>query len=289
MDVRDRAKTSWLFVLVTATCGMNWFTPMESCSADDAQSVAYTQETSAEAQFPSRPSGHPGYTLRDEHDPNGIGKFYMGREIAHVMGFGFQGRGAEWLERVTREREERLTLLVKSLKLIPGMVVADIGAGSGVVSVLLAEPVLPGGKVVAVDVQQEMLDRLAKNLEQKKISNVDLVKGTQISPNLQPNSIDLTIMVDVYHEFEFPYEMMLEISKALKPGGRVAFVEYRMEDPTVPIKRVHKMSIAQVKKEMAHPEFHLQYVETIAVLPRQHIVVFRRVQPDQKKRGQAAP
>lgn len=220
------------------------------------------------------------YEWRAEHDPNGIGKFYMGREIAHVMGFGPGGQGAAWLERTSREREERITLLVRSLKLKPGQVVADIGAGSGVISLRMAEAVLPDGKIMAVDVQDEMLDRLRQYCEQFEITNVIPVKGDQKSPNLQPASVDLAIMVDVYHEFEFPYEMMLEISKAMKPGGRVVFVEYRMEDPTVPIKLVHKMSQAQVRKEIEQPEFALQWQETIKVLPRQHIIVFTRTEVD---------
>ena len=196
----------------------------------------------------------------------------MGREIAHVMGY----LGAPWLERATREKEEKLSVLVKSLDLKPGMVVADLGAGSGVISALMAEKVGPKGSVIAVDVQQKMLDRLKKRMATLKIKNVRPHKGTQKSPNLKPNSVDLALMVDVYHEFAFPYEMMREISKALKPGGRVVFVEYRMEDPSVPIKKVHKMSQAQVKKEAGLPEFRLKYVKTIGTLPRQHIIIFAK-------------
>lgn len=214
----------------------------------------------------------PRYERRQLHDPNGIGKFYLGREIAHVMGF----QGAGWLERTSREKEERITLLMKSLKLKPGMVVADIGAGSGVLTLPLAELVRPGGKVIAVDVQQEMLDLLQQKLEDQGITNVHLQKGTQQRTGLKSETVDLALMVDVYHEFEFPYEMMLDLSQTLKPGGRVAFVEYRKEDPTVPIKLVHKMTEAQVKKEIEQPEFGLKWKETIGVLPRQHIVIFEK-------------
>ncbi len=220
------------------------------------------------------------YTFRHIHDPDGIGKFYLGREIASVMGYGFQGSGAQWLERRIREQEENLSLLIKSLKLKPMMIVADIGAGSGVVTVLMAEHLLPGGQVIAVDIQQEMLKLLRKKLDQLRITNVKLVKGTIKSPRLKPKSIDLVIMVDVYHEFIFPFEMMLEVSKALKPSGRVAIVEYRKEDPTVPIKLVHKMTEAQVKKEIGQSVFGLKWIETIDVLPRQHIIVFQKLKSD---------
>ena len=232
---------------------------------------ASAAEPAATKQKPDTQDDRYSYRL-DEHDPNGIGKFYLGREIARVMGY----QGAPWLERTTREREERLSLLPKALKLQPGMDIADIGAGSGVISVILAEHVTPGGKIYAVDVQQEMLDLLKKKLDKMGVDNVVPVLGTQKSPGLKPESIDLAIMVDVYHEFEFPYEMMLEISKALKPKGRVVLVEYRKEDPTVPIKLVHKMSEAQAKKEVSRPELNLKWKETIGLLPRQHILVFEK-------------
>jgi ubiquinone/menaquinone biosynthesis C-methylase UbiE len=188
------------------------------------------------------------------------------------MGFS----GAAWLERSSREEEERLTLLVRSLQLKPDQVVADIGAGSGVISVLMAEQLLPDGRVMAVDVQDEMLTRLKQLCESQGIPNVVPVKGTQTSTGLKPASVDLALMVDVYHEFEFPYEMLSDISQAMKPGGRVVFVEYRKEDPAVPIKEVHKMSLAQVRREAEQPEFGLRWTESIHVLPRQHIIVFTR-------------
>lgn len=220
----------------------------------------------------------PRYTTRRIHDRNGIGKFYMGREIAHVMGF----PGAEWLERKTREQEEKLSVLVKSLALKPGDVVADIGAGSGVISQLMAEKVGPKGKVIAVDVQQKMLDRLKARMKELGVTNVEPHKGTEKSPNLKPNSVDLVLFVDVYHEFAFPYEMMLEISKAIKPGGRAVFVEYRMEDPSVQIKLVHKMTKAQVKKEIEQPEFGLKFQKVIGTLPQQHIIIFEKPKKDEK-------
>jgi len=162
------------------------------------------------------------------------------------------------------------------LKLKPGMVVADIGAGSGVISVLMSEHLKPNGKVLAVDIQQEMLDRLKRNCERLNIDNIEPVKGGEKTTNLKPETVDLIVMVDVYHEFEHPYEMLTEMSKALKIGGRIAFVEYRREDQNVPIKLVHKMSEAQVRKEAEQPEFGLKWTETIRSLPRQHIVLFER-------------
>ena len=175
------------------------------CSAVDEPAVNKDAEANAATDR---------YENRPDHDPNGIGKFYMGREIAHVMGFA----GAEWLERSTREEEERLTLLVRSLHLKPGEVVADIGAGSGVISMRMAELLLPDGKVMAVDVQQEMLDRLKTYCDKFGIKNVEPVKGSQNSTGLKPASVEMAIMVDVYHEFEFPYEMMADISNAGEAG-----------------------------------------------------------------------
>lgn len=212
------------------------------------------------------------YEFRAEHDPNGIGKFYLGREIAHVMGH----PAAIWLERPEREAEERISLLVKLLGLEPGMTVADIGAGSGVLTLRMAPQVAPDGKVIAVDIQEEMLTRLQNRLSRSRIDNVELLLGTAKSPELKPASVDLILMVDVYHEFEFPYEMMENMSRALKPGGRIALVEYRLEDPRVPIKLVHKMSEKQAIRELTQPAFQLEHTQTIDKLPRQHLMIFTR-------------
>ncbi len=236
--------------------------------------AAHAQERVSNDTAKASTGASKRYEKRPDHDPNGIGKFYMGREIAHVMGFA----GAEWLERSSREEEERLTLLVRSLHLKPGEIVADIGAGSGVISMRMAELLLPDGKVMAVDVQEEMLDRLQQNCEAVGVQNVESVLGTQETTGLKDASVDMALMVDVYHEFEFPYEMLKDISRAMKPGGRIVFVEYRKEDPTVPIKEVHKMSQAQVRREAEQPEFGLKWTETIHVLPRQHILVFTKQQ-----------
>jgi ubiquinone/menaquinone biosynthesis C-methylase UbiE len=210
------------------------------------------------------------YEFRQHHDRDGIGKFYMGREIAHVMGH----QVADWLERPERDEEEQTGKLVEQLKVKPGDVVADIGCGTGYFSRRLAKKVGAKGRVLAVDIQPEMLDLLTNKMAELKISNVRPILGTITDPKLPAAAVDVVLLVDVYHEFDHPYEMMEAICRALKPGGRVIFVEFRAEDPKVPIKPVHKMTEAQVKKEMAvHP---LEWAETIGVLPRQHIIVFRK-------------
>jgi SAM-dependent methyltransferase len=210
------------------------------------------------------------YEFRPVHSPDGIGKFYMGREIALVMGH----QAADWLERPERDEEEHTERMVELLGVKPGEVVADIGAGTGYFSRRLAQKVGDQGTVYAVDIQQEMLDLLTNTMAELKITNVKPVLGTIADPKLPRASVDVVLMVDVYHEFSEPYEMMDAICRCLKPAGRVIFVEFRGEDPSVPIKPVHKMTEAQVRKEMAvHP---LRWVETIKILPRQNIIVFKR-------------
>src|SRR5437773_419071 len=181
------------------------------------------------------------YVYREPHDPNGIGRFYLGREIAQVMGH----QAADWLERPEREQEERPDLLLEALKLKSGEVVADIGAGSGYYTRRLAKLVGEKGVVYAVDIQSEMLDLLTNKMAELKIGNVRPTLGTITDPKLPRASVDLVLMVDVYHEFDYPYEMAQAICEGLKPGGRVVFVEFRQEDPKVPIKRLHKMTEAQ--------------------------------------------
>ncbi len=220
----------------------------------------------AAAQPPS-----PLYETRDEHDLNGIAKFFMGREIAHIMGH----QAADWLERPEREEEERTSKLVELLGLKPGMNVADIGCGTGYLSERIAPRILPGGTVYGVDIQKEMLDLLVEKMRAKHIENVKPVLGGDADPKVEPESCDMMVMVDVYHEFEFPYEMIRKMIAGLKKGGQIVFIEYRGEDATVPIKLVHKMTEAQVKKEIAlHPE--LEWVQTKRELPQQHMIFFRR-------------
>jgi len=213
---------------------------------------------------------HPPYERHVNHDPDGTGVFYMGREMAQVMGH----EAADWLDRPEREAEEAPSMLVKALDLKPGMVVADIGAGSGYLSFLMAPYVKSTGKVYAEDIQPEMLDIVRDKAKKSHIANVTPWLGSTTDPKLPPKSVDLMILVDVYHEFDQPFEMTENMVKALKKGGRLVFVEYRKEDPTVPIKEVHKMSVAQVRKEMSI--FPLDWKVTLETLPRQHIIEFVR-------------
>jgi precorrin-6B methylase 2 len=202
--------------------------------------------------------------------PDGIGKAYQGREIAKVMSY----HGAPWLERPERMQEERPDLVLAVLELKPGMKVADVGAGSGYYTSRMAERVGKSGTVYAVDVQPKMIEILKRNMSERGAGNVKAVLGTEIDPKLPAESLDLALMVDVYHELEYPYEMLAAIVTALKPGGRVVFVEFRGNDPSVPIKALHTMTEAQVRKEAAvHP---LVWIKTVSDLPWQHVVVFRK-------------
>ena len=213
----------------------------------------------------------PKYEIRQDHDPNGIGKFYMGREIAIVMGH----QAAGWLERPEREKEEQPAKLMKELNLKPGEVVADIGAGSGYYSFKFSPVVGDKGKVYAVDIQQEMLDIIRKKMKARNITNVVPHMGETKDPKLPEAAIDLILMIDVYHEFDYPFEMTQAMIKSLKPGGRMVFVEFRMEDEKVPIKLVHKMSEEQVLKEMSVFPV-MKHVRTSNTMPWQHIIIFEK-------------
>jgi len=215
--------------------------------------------------------GKPGerYT-RVPAGADGIGKRYMGRDISGVMGW----QGAAWLEREEREREERTDLLVTALQLKPGMVVADIGAGTGYLARRMAPAVMPGGRVLAVDVQPEMVALLQRTVRQSGLTQIQPLLGAEDNVRLPAASVDLAIMVDVYHELALPYEVLDSIVRALKPGGQVVFVEYRAEDPQVPIKALHKMSEVQIKREAA--AHALVWERTVDTLPWQHLVVFRK-------------
>jgi SAM-dependent methyltransferase len=199
---------------------------------------------------------------------DGIGKRYMGREISHVMGH----RGAGWLERDSREREERTDLLVQALRLRPTDVVADIGAGTGYFAFRISK-LLPDGKVMAVDIQPQMLDIIARRAT-KDQDNVMPVLGSITDINLPENSLDLILLVDAYHEFSHPREMGESMFRALRPGGRLALVEYRAEDLSVAIKPLHKMTEEQAIAEMTALGF--TWLETRDVLPQQHLLFFQK-------------
>ncbi|HEY5759875.1 MAG TPA: methyltransferase domain-containing protein [Steroidobacter sp.] len=210
------------------------------------------------------------YETRVEHDPDGIGKFYLGREIAHVMGPG----GVPWLERSERAIEERPQSVIDALEIKPGQTIADLGAGSGYYSFRIAPLVGEQGTVLAIDVEPRMLRIVSERAKRDGIRNITTVLGTPSDPNLEPNSVDLLFMVDVYHELAFPFEVMTKVREALKPGGRVALIEFRAEDPAVMIKPVHKMSERQIIRELTAAGFRHQ--ETVRTLPQQHLVLFQK-------------
>ena len=205
----------------------------------------------------------------DDKDPTAL-THYMGREIAQTMHY----LGAPWLVRESRERQEECSTLLKCLNLKAGQVVCDMGSGNGFYALKIAPLVGETGNVVCVDIQKEMLDMLSKRAEASNIKNVETVLGTVSDPKLAPNSIDLMLCVDVYHEFDHPVEMLAAMRKSLKPDGRMVLVEFRTEDPKVPIKPLHKMSKAQIMKEIPPNGFKL--VEQFDKLPWQHVMFFQR-------------
>lgn len=218
----------------------------------------------------------PGYERRPG-SPDGIGKWYMGREIAHFM----THQGAAWLEREEREQEERPTQLLAALAPKPGAVIADIGAGSGYLAWRLGLLTAPGGRVIATDIQPEMLAILRTNVAAHGATNVFPVLATAEDTRLPTNAVDLAVFVDVYHECDYPFEIIQGVVRALKPGGRLVLVEYRGEDDAVPIKLLHKMTEAQVRKEMSAQA--LEWVGTDERLPRQHIFIFRKASGRQRQ------
>ena len=193
-----------------------------------------------------------------------------GRQIAGVMGV----QGADWLNRPEREAEENPEGALDALKIRPGMVVADVGAGTGYMSLRLARRVGPSGKVYANDIQPEMLRRLRNNATKAGLTNIETVQGDEADPKLPAGRMDLVLLVDVYHEFSHPREMIDKIRESLKPDGRLVLLEYRKEDPNVPIREEHKMSVAQVKAELEPQGLVLSQV--IETLPRQHILILKK-------------
>lgn len=199
----------------------------------------------------------------------GTGKFYFGREIAHIMDFG----GSPWLERNSRQVEENSNLAISKLPVTESSVVADIGAGTGYYTFKIYQKV-PKGRVYAVEVQNDAVTYLKNKAGQLNASNVTAIKGTEKSPELPENSIDLVLMVDVYHELSYPHEMLQNIRKSLKPKGKLLLMEYKAEDPKVDIKPLHKMSVEQVNKELTANGFHL--VNDGEFLPIQHYLLYEK-------------
>jgi precorrin-6B methylase 2 len=223
--------------------------------------------TGCQAQQNNKTENSP-YTYKTP-DRDGTGKVYLGREISHIMGF----HGKDWLERETREQEESISLALKNLPITPKSVVADIGAGSGYYTFRIA-PRVPEGKVYAVEIQDEAITYINKQAKALGFDNIETIKGDDASPNLPKNSTDLVIMVDVYHELFHPQEMLQEIKAALKPDGKLLLIEYRGEDPRVPIKPLHKMTVEQIEKELTANGFEL--TQNGQFLRMQHFLVFEK-------------
>ncbi|MEO0425271.1 MAG: class I SAM-dependent methyltransferase [Pseudomonadota bacterium] len=251
------ATTALIALLSTAACGEWTASPSDASPSSDVSTpelVALATDGPYELRPPSR---------------DGIGKVYLGREISHVMGH----LGAGWLERPAREQEERTDLLIDALPIERDSVVADIGAGTGYFTFPVAERV-PDGQVLAVDIQPEMLERIEERKADREIRNVQTVLGTVADPRLEADSVDLIFIVDAYHEFSHPQEMGTAMARALRPGGYLVLIEYRLEDPSVRIKRLHKMTEEQAKREM--DAIGLNWLETKSFLPKQHFMVFQK-------------
>lgn len=214
------------------------------------------------------PAQAPQYTY-GKASRDGIGKFYFGREIAQVMG----AAGSEWLERDNRDQEENTSLALSKIPLKPNSTVADIGAGTGYYSFKLAAK-LPQGKLYAVEIQDELIEYLRQRKAAQGDKIITVVKSSAGSANLPENSVDLAIMVDVYHELEFPWEMIQSIRKSLRPDGKLLLLEYRGEDPSVPIKALHKTTVAQLNRELGATGFGLAYKGDF--LPIQHFLLYEK-------------
>ncbi|WP_419803210.1 class I SAM-dependent methyltransferase [Mucilaginibacter sp.] len=217
---------------------------------------------------PKPAAQNQGYTQKTA-DADGTGKVYFGREIATVMG----AAGADWLERNNRNQEENTELAINKMPLKSNSVVADIGAGTGYYTFRIAAKV-PQGKVFAVDVQHEFITYLNQKKKELNAQNVQVIKGTETSPDLPENTVDLAFMVDVYHELLYPHEVLQSLRKALKPDGKLLLLEYRAEDPAIAIKELHKMTVAQVNKEMAANGFKL--IDRKEFLPIQHFLLYQK-------------
>jgi len=226
------------------------------------ESRSESASTNARCEYVALKTGHP----------DGILKQYCNRQIAKVMGW----QGASWLDRAERETEERTDQLIDILNLKPGMIVGDIGAGTGRLSMLMLDRVKPNGQMWAVDVQAEMVGRLKETALQYPKHQFNVRQAAALTPNLQSAILDMAVMVDVYHELEFPREFLEALVLSVKPCGVIVFVEYRAGDPKVPIKRLHTMTVGQIKKEAS--DVGLVFDKVISDLPWQDVVFFRKSQ-----------
>jgi ubiquinone/menaquinone biosynthesis C-methylase UbiE len=252
-----------------ALCLIAWIAPASGQQAPaPAQAPAADQAPAKKAAAPARKAPRrPAPDHDHDHGP----REFMGRPIADVMSY----LGADWLFRPERIEEERPSEMLDALKITPGMTVADVGAGAGYHSLELSKRVGPRGVVYATDVQPQMIRMLQANARRAKAANLRAVLCTQDDPKLPPGAIDLVLMVDVYHEMSDPATSLAGLHKALKPGGRLVLVEFRAEDPEVPIKPEHKMTVAQVRKEVEPRGFRFQ--ELLDFLPWQHVLIFEKV------------
>ncbi len=229
----------------------------------------FTSQSATTNLFERYKFSDTGYTFK-KASSDGIGKFYFGREISHVM----CAAGSNWLERDTRQEEENTQLAINKIVLLHNTVIADIGAGTGYYSFQLAAK-LPNSKVFAVEVQDALINYLQAKKAQLKDSNVTIIQGSAQSVNLPPNSIDLAIMVDVYHELKFPHEMLQSIKTALRKDGKILLIEYRGEDRSVPIKPLHKTTVVQLNKELNANGFQL--FSQGEFLPIQHFLLYQKM------------
>jgi len=219
---------------------------------------------------PRKPFVNPQYNYTYKaRSADGTGKFYFNREIAPVMG----PDGAAWLDRKDREKEENSNLAIEKMNLTPSSVVADIGAGTGYYTFKIAKKV-PQGQVYAVEIQDDLIKYLNNEKSELNASNVEVIKGDAKSPNLPDSSVDLAIMIDVYHELQYPKEMLHYIGKALKKNGRILIIEYRAEDPNIPVLPLHKMSAKQLNEEMAANGYTLAFDGEF--LPVQHFLLYKK-------------
>ncbi|MEJ7684630.1 MAG: class I SAM-dependent methyltransferase [Segetibacter sp.] len=230
--------------------------------------VCSAQCITAQKSIAQKPATDSAYTWRAASS-GGTGKYYLGREIAHVMG----ASNCDWLDRDSRPQEEHTQLAIDKIELPPTAVIADIGAGTGYYTFKLA-PKVPKGKVYAVEIQDEMIAAINDRKKKLNNTNVEVIKGSATSPNLPPNSVDLAIMVDVYHELEYPVEILQSIRKSLKKDGEILLIEYKGEDPDVAIRPLHKTTVAGLNKELGANGFKLAYEGKF--MPIQHFLLYKK-------------